>query len=255
LWSGDFGDYPLPTLGGPNPWIAPEPYNDSNYIIQAHPANRPFTNIGDIGKIFRTNAYLTTRADSDFTVKLNLEIPAFQRLFDYLTVIDPFPHTGDPNQTRIKGRININTAPWYVIAQLPWVSQRIGWTNYALARSIVANRDLVGPFQSIGQLNRVVTGDPCSSISFFASNGIDDGYPDLTPNDLAIDDFEERDVIFARISDLITVRSDVFTAYILVRIGETGPQKRVIAILDRSGVTPAGGKVKIVAIQQVPDAR
>ncbi len=35
-----------------------------------------------------------------------------------------------------------------------------------------------------------------------------------------------------------------------------GPQKRVIAILDRSGVTPtAGGKVKIVAIQPVPDPR
>jgi hypothetical protein len=152
------------------------------------------------------------------------------------------------------------------LAQLPWVSQRIGWNDYALARSIVANRDLVGPFQSIGQLNRVVTADPSSSINFFARNGIDDGYPDLTPNDLAIDDFEERDAIFARISDLVTVRSDVFTAYILVRIGPDGSQKRVVAILDRSGVTPNPnypltspipyiGKVKVIAIQQVPDAR
>ena len=58
---------------------------------------------------------------------------------------------------------------------------------------------------------------------------------------------------FDRISNLVTVRSDVFTAYILVRIGPNGPQKRVIAILDRSGVTPTGGKVKIVAIQPVPD--
>jgi hypothetical protein len=80
-------------------------------------------------------------------------------------------------------------------------------------------------------------------------------FPDLTPNDGAPDDFEERDVIFTRISNLVTVRSDVFTAYILVRIGPDGPQKRVVAILDRSDVTPTGGKVKIVAIQQVPDPR
>jgi hypothetical protein len=77
----------------------------------------------------------------------------------------------------------------------------------------------------------------------------------LTPPDGTNDAFELRDAIFTRISNLVTVRSDVFTAYILVRIGQNGPQKRVIAIFDRSGVTPAGGKVKIVAIQQVPDPR
>ena len=74
------------------------------------------------------------------------------------------------------------------------------------------------------------------------------------------DDFEERDLIFSRISDLVTVRSDVFTAYILVRIGENGPQKRVIAILDRSKITPDGsggfdGKVEIRALHPVPDPR
>ena len=79
-------------------------------------------------------------------------------------------------------------------------------------------------------------------IGFHAADGVGDA-------------FEQRDAIFARISNLVTVRSDVFTAYILVRIGTDGPQKRVVAILDRSGVTPAGGKVKIIAIQQVPDAR
>jgi hypothetical protein len=62
-------------------------------------------------------------------------------------------------------------------------------------------------------------------------------------------------VIFARISNLVTVRSDVFTAYILVRIGANGPQRRVIAILDRSKVTSPTDKVKIIAIQPVPDPR
>ena len=73
--------------------------------------------------------------------------------------------------------------------------------------------------------------------------------------DGSADDFEERDLIFARISDLVTVRSDVFTAYILVRIGKDGPQKRVIAILDRSQVASAADKVKIVALHPVPDPR
>ncbi|MGD8787559.1 MAG: hypothetical protein PVJ60_09065, partial [Phycisphaerales bacterium] len=69
------------------------------------------------------------------------------------------------------------------------------------------------------------------------------------------DDFEERDVIFARISNLITVRSDVFTAYILVRIGVDGPQRRVMAIFDRSQVNSPGDRVKILALHPVPDTR
>ena len=90
-------------------------------------------------------------------------------------------------------------------------------------------------------------------MDYYAQTG--NVFPALTPTDGAGDLFEERDAIFTRISNLITVRSDVFTAYILVRIGTDGPQKRVIAILDRSGVTPTSGKVKIVAIQSVPDPR
>jgi len=88
-------------------------------------------------------------------------------------------------------------------------------------------------------------------------------FPDITTApDEAVDDFEERDLIFQRISNLVTVRSDVFTAYILVRIGATGPQKRVIAILDRSNVYRDPmvlgrliGKVKIRALHPVPDPR
>ena len=73
--------------------------------------------------------------------------------------------------------------------------------------------------------------------------------------DGAPDDFEERDLIFSRISNLVTVRSDVFTAYILVRIGADGPQKRVMAILDRSNVYSGNDKVRIVALHPVPDPR
>ena len=76
--------------------------------------------------------------------------------------------------------------------------------------------------------------------------------PDFTA-DTVDDDLEERDIIFHRVSNLATVRSDVFTAYILVRVGEFGPQKRVIAIFDRTNVFGPGDTPKLVALHPVPD--
>ncbi|MHC4113926.1 MAG: ComEA family DNA-binding protein [Planctomycetota bacterium] len=243
-----------------------------------------FITVGDIGKL------LTIGSDSANTigetlltvvgggggesdVRLNLQEPVFRNIFQYLTAFDPAEHIPDPNETRIKGRININTAPWYVMAQLPWVSEQ-------LAQAIVAYRDKLdlspagGPnynrpidqsrpfgFGSIGELNLVNESgsvDPnhdYSIIKYFLDGFDMDGYPDLTYSDGIEDDFEERDVIFSRISNLATVRSDVFTAYILVRLGTDGPQKRVIAILDRSGATIGNDRVKVVALHLVPDPR
>ncbi len=223
-------------------------------MIQAHPANKPFTNVGEIGQLFRTDAYVTEPNDTEFSVRLNLADPNVQSIFKYLTVIDPCDHSPiNPNETRIKGRININTAPWFVLAQLPWVSYHT--PNYDLARSIVNYRDTIhGPFKNIGEL-MTDANSSINSIGYYEGEFVPIPAGLLTPPDGVGDKFEERDVIFDRISNLITVRSDVFTAYILVRIGKDGPQKRVIAIFDRSGVTPAGGKVKIVAIQPVPDPR
>jgi hypothetical protein len=61
-------------------------------------------------------------------------------------------------------------------------------------------------------------------------------------------DFEERNLALTRISNLITTRSDSFTAYILVqgwRDAETANaalvvQRRLGLILDRSGRTAQG---------------
>ncbi len=205
-------------------------------------------------------------------------------MFNFLTVMDPFFHhiPADANELRVQGRININTAPWYVLAQLPWVSIRNSpIPNYGLAKAIVAYRDKLpfgtdtvkyytnryGPsgFENIGQLNNVVSDIESACIDYFGRDGQDQrGFPDLTTDrrtkvDGYADDQEERDLIFARISDLVTVRSDVFTAYILVRLGQNGPQKRVMAILDRSDVRNDGGKivgsVKIRSLYPVPDPR
>ncbi|MBN2844235.1 MAG: hypothetical protein JXM68_14205, partial [Sedimentisphaerales bacterium] len=71
--------------------------------------------------------------------------------------------------------------------------------------------------------------------------------------DSTVNDQFERDVIFSRISNLVTTRSDVFTAYILVRLGEEGPQRRYIGIFDRSGVYGKEDEVRLVSLYQVPE--
>jgi len=227
-----------------------------------------FASVGDIARALAIGPVPTTEAEdmigmrleaepAEELVRLDLRNPAFANIFQYLTVIDPAEHF-DPNdytdyqsylnETRIKGRINVNTAPWFVIAQLPWMQESI-------AQAIVAYRDTIaGAFESTGSLMQVPNMGYYANDPNYASMDLN-SYPDLTPNDGAVGDFEERDVIFSRISNIATVRSDVFTAYILVRIGADGPQKRVLAILDRSRVTSSGGKVRILALHPVPDPR
>jgi hypothetical protein len=301
-----------PTIGHMNGFVG------GGDMIQAHPQNGKFTNIGEIGQLFRKDAYLTEPNDTEFSVRLNIADPNVHNLFNHFTIIDPYDHNQPANETRIKGRININTSPWFVLAQLPWVTNPDVSIQYAdrvkLARAIVAYRDKLtitgGPdyyqggspnarqrgmgavglytvrenpgFASVGELLNVTQNvpldmgwppQPCLTpfydIRHYGRDGLDlSALPDLTPADGAPDDFEERDVIFDRISNFVTVRSDVFTAYILVRIPASvvrdpvthaiiqatgGPQKRVIAIFDRSEV-PAK-KIKVIAIQPVPDPR
>ncbi len=263
----------LPTLGHANSYAA-----TGTPMIQAHPANKPFTDIGEIGQVLSCDMISVDQNSTEASVRINIADPNFQNLFKYLTVMDPNDHGQPVTETRIKGRININTAPWFVLAQLPWVSYNT-WvsyniTNYDLARSIVAYRDKTiapdgfdysgrpGPsgFRNIGELMNVsIDTNSLDRMDYYVGNPIPIGLATPSPTDCNGDAFEERDVIFDRISNLITVRSDVFTAYILVRIGTNGPQKRVIAIFDRSGVMPTAGgytgKVKVIAVQQVPDPR
>ncbi|MCX5647456.1 MAG: helix-hairpin-helix domain-containing protein [Phycisphaerae bacterium] len=222
-------------------------------IIQAHPANKPLTNIGELGMILARSAYSMQEGVSPAECLIDLRNPAYRKLFDYLTVLDPSQHARSAGETRVMGRINVNTAPAFVLAQLPWM-QYEDTEPYQKAKAIVAYRDNHGPYQSIGDLMQV------DALRILAFDGKDNQHndnprgPDLTP-DTACDDMEERNLIFTRISNLVTVRSDVFTAYVLVRIGTNGPQKRIMAILDRSKVNGAGDKVRIAAQWSVPDSR
>jgi len=291
----------------PNPIKPPYPTTE--------PQPQPYTKlltVGDISRILTIGHGTTldstigqrlfeTARDKEYDIRLDLQNPLYRNIFQYLTVFDPstdgINNDGDPNtdendrsEWKIPGRININTAPWYVIAQLPWMTEPI-------AQAIVAYRDKLklpvnyfNPagdtvpdpcsrqnatgifglredpgFESIGELNFVVAGDIAGTNEYRIQRYEPDandllGFPDLTTDgpglgDGVVDDFEERDIIFSRISNLVTVRSDVFTAYILVRIGADGPQKRVIAILDRSDVYSGNDKVRLVALHYVPDPR
>lgn len=147
-------------------------------------------------------------------------------------------------QGNLPGRININTATKEVIrAAIPpdpnWLPDAD-----ALAANIVDYRNISGPFKSIGDLLNV------SGFDQFETDAADNvGDPEMGA------DFEERDWILARVANIFTVRSDVFTAYILVRLGEDGPQKRMIAIFDRSNVFSPDDKPRLIALHPVPDPR
>jgi len=239
---------------------------------------------------------------------------------------ETFNDIGSNTEVAIAGRININTAPWFVIAQLPWI-------NPELAQAIVAYRDVTWDIGGVVNYGPRITGDPdlvdwntwigLEPYNFEKprkfSMGYDSADPDInempgfrnsaellnvthlvndtdtpplpatgyaalydirqygrdedtgTPlnnNDIGdgdpgpvydedevVNDLRERDIIFQRISNLVTVRSDVFTAYILVRLGRDGPQKRMIAIFDRSNVFDGNQRPQLVALHPVPDPR
>ncbi len=282
LWDDSASESASLTLGSRNTFTFADP-NVGEITIQARPANKPLTNIGEIGMVLRRTSYdenkmtwnAISRTNTEADVRLNVADPCLQPIFNYLTVFDPstdgVDNDGDllgdlvedvPDRSpewKIPGRININTAPWYVIAQLPWMQYTAVGDDYFRARAIVNNRVANGPYRSTADVMRVPEMASLGSDGFDNLNYENLPGPDFS-DDTASDDLEERDLIFARISNLVTVRSDVFTAYILVRIGVDGPQKRVIAVLDRSNVYPgpsggAVGKVKIRALHPVPDPR
>jgi hypothetical protein len=197
---------------------------------------------------------------------------------------------GNPNgateeSATVQGLVNINTAPWRVLAAIPWVPPT--YANHAIdnaniALSIVYYRDVYdgspgavqhghGPFKSIFELGSVkiynmAGGDIGSGTGTYlrdiftatppstsgpGPNAIAADEGDLTavyPNTLnpVIGDFKSQYQMINRVSNLITTRSDSFTAYVLLqgwRNAETpgatlAVQRRAAFRIDRSGITP-----------------
>ena len=168
------------------------------------------------------------------------------------------PATGDAPRP-LPGRININTATKEVIRAAIPPNPLFESTPDQLADAIITWRKNA-PFTSLADLLKV---------DEFAKLGKDS--KDITGSDPSmIDDIEERDWILSRLSNIFTVRSDTFTAYIAIRIGaprvvpNTDPAKRVvdvdadrryIAIFDRSAVDQPDKSPRLVALHPVPESR
>jgi hypothetical protein len=189
-------------------------------------------------------------------------------------ITDPKQANGENERTApVEGLININTAGWRVLAAIPFASPRSGdpdgW-NRIVAKSIVRYRDEIDPvtgrphgaFTSLYELNCVPIYDNNGFVCYFQdlwrkSAGLSDGADaddddgDFSParngtTDDVLGDFEEKLLSVNRISNLVTLRSDCYTAYILVQAwsnaGSAAPtlegQRRLAVIVDRSRVTP-----------------
>ncbi len=182
----------------------------------------------------------------------------------------------------LPGRININTATREVIrAAIPANSH---WSPSAdeLAYNIVDKRRRLDPltgepysFKSIADLlDDVVAELGFEQYIADPNRVLADDYSaagdDVPDEDTSVDDdFEERDWILSCVSNIFTVRSDVFTAYIAIRIGQphydlddpgnkftdNKAHRRVIAVFDRSMVSEPSHRPRLIALHPAPEVR
>jgi hypothetical protein len=188
----------------------------------------------------------------------------------YTEANDAIPAAPEGSKVPVEGLININTAPWKVLAALPLIPGGTQAQIDALAQAIVNYRDVVnpapgagGPFQTIYDLYKVpefsntqdtilTAGDP---------NDIDGDFSPLggtgnTLTDGVRFDFEERFLLLNRISNMITTRSDSYTVYLLVQgwqdAGTVNPQlrtqRRLAFIVDRSRINPTAPQMTVTPV-------
>ncbi|HWE02700.1 MAG TPA: helix-hairpin-helix domain-containing protein [Tepidisphaeraceae bacterium] len=189
----------------------------------------------------------------------------------------------------VEGLINVNTASIYVLQRVPWNPASNGpvgsdeptryQVNQNIARNIVAYRNTYGPFKTLFDLNKVpglgnsILGVNASVTlqSLYADPATIDFTPpfgDLSPfahpgapaapssTDNVTNDFETRFGTIIRLSNILTTRSDTFTAYILVQgwsgVGTPTPtlvvQRRAAMILDRSALTATNQNLNITVV-------
>lgn len=177
----------------------------------------------------------------------------YSSLANHDMVISPPNYNNEYDQPN-DGLINVNTAPWRVLAMLPMVMDGSGNIdpigNANLAKAIVAYRNRNGPFTSLFDLNAVVnysggsvdathtfangwdtlniggsTTDPDANQRDFTAipAGASSGFPrwtvasaDTLPLNVNQSDAKDALNMLTRISNLVTTRSDSFTVYIVV---------------------------------------
>ena len=175
------------------------------------------------------------------------------------------PNNATEDAVPIHGLVNINTAPWKVLAMLPMIPNGSGGMNVpvneALARAIAYYRDVDdgtvpgqkhphGSFKSIFELNQVwdtatgATGNTFQNAWATLPPTVTATWGVMSPS-TSINGFERRFLVLNRISNLITTRSDSFTCYVLIQgwlnagtpQATLASQRRMAFVLDRSSVT------------------
>lgn len=177
---------------------------------------------------------------------------------------DPTTPNIDEGQVGQQGLINVNTAPWVVLAQLPLVLNNDGSVNraatVACAKEIarVNHNGRSHSFKTLMEVNYILK--QFSPIPTEA----DDADGDYSPRGQGATDgitgdweYEQRFAPIIRLSNLLTVRSDSFTVYIVVEGWRDAHdptrarrvlQRRVAFFADRSAINEQNRTLKIVNI-------
>jgi len=174
------------------------------------------------------------------------------------------------NQTRHYGKVNINTATKPVLKQLPWPAE-IGTGNTVdadkLADYIIAYRDKQSVTKVGGGTRDYASRTAASGVAGLRGDGFG-GF--LTPGELAVPcgDYATdllvansgmteanlkkirtyvplRDSLYTAVSNMVSVRGDVFAVFIRVQTGDTGGGERNwhhLAVIDRSNCLTADDK-------------
>jgi hypothetical protein len=185
----------------------------------------------------------------------------------------------------LEGLININTAPWPVLAALPLFEAPAGEPKKIadkraaavreLARSIVSTRAR-GPYRTVQDLKGVEADyralamnlndpmpmfdlDPADPAARQAMDALRDWKArqgDLSPHDGMTNEVAQRSLLVDRIGNLVTTRSDSFTCYVTIQGWRNAAhqggdpelvlERKDVYVLDRSQVTPANQRVKIM---------
>ncbi|MDY6913527.1 MAG: hypothetical protein SVT52_03615 [Planctomycetota bacterium] len=216
------------------------------------------------------------------------DVPAAAMLSEFFTLVPPDgTRTDITPDSRIYGRININTATEDVLERLPFETNITlsGYTNPVITVSdvvdyIIAYRDMTQHGTSRNYASRsdpagaditnLRSNDPNSNIDGFLTAGevaipLADYVTDriLAANGgLTLDDLkklapylEARDALYRSISNLITVNSDVYAANIVVQLRDSDGNTRYtwnyIAVLDRSNCDDTGDQPAVLLFSEI----
>ncbi|MEM9419258.1 MAG: hypothetical protein AAGA25_09445 [Planctomycetota bacterium] len=188
----------------------------------------------------------------------------------------------ESNKGLIPGRININTMPQRLLATI-FPTTNTG-TATTLAGDIVAARTAPDTninrtagtrgIQFISQLSQTTTvfdptGNTSGEVRDFYEYEPELGLAGAHNDDLFTDDVEEKTMFLNYLNQVASTRSDIFTAYVLVRaypasdfsangdanldgIADATTEYRLIAVFDRSQVT-GDGLPRILAVKRFSD--